>query len=105
MNSFNHYAYGAVGAWMYETVAGIQPADAGFRKLLLAPIPDKRLGFVECSLETVRGTVESGWNYEEDSIRFRFVVPQGMEAEIRLPDGQGGHVAGGCYEYCIPNIK
>ena len=105
MNSFNHYAYGAVGAWMYETVAGIQPADAGFRKLLLAPIPDKRLGFVECSLETVCGTVESGWNYEEDSIRFRFTVPQGMEAEICLPDGQGGHVAGGCYEYCIPNIK
>ena len=101
MNSFNHYAYGAVGAWMYETVAGIQPQkeSAGFEKLLLSPIPDKRLGFVECSLETDIGTVESKWKYDGDTLRFDFKVPNGSEAEIRLPDGQNYFVGGGDHSY------
>ena len=103
MNSFNHYAYGAVGAWMYETVAGIQMAEtaAGFEKLVLAPIPDARLGFVECAIDTVRGTVESSWVFEGDAVRFSFTVPEGVEARICLPDGQESCVTGGHYEFTV----
>jgi alpha-L-rhamnosidase len=103
MNSFNHYAYGAVGAWMYETVAGIQAAKgtAGFEKIVLAPVPDERLGFVKCSLETVRGTIESEWEYDGNVVRFAFTVPKGVEAEIRLHDGFIKKVNDGRYEYRI----
>ena len=46
MNSFNHYAYGAIVNWMFRTMAGIGqlPQESGFRKFLLAPIPDRRMG-------------------------------------------------------------
>jgi alpha-L-rhamnosidase len=103
MNSFNHYAYGAVGAWMYETVAGIQMAEtaAGFEKLVLAPIPDGRLGFVECAIDTVRGRVESSWIYEGDAVRLCFTVPEGVEARICLPDGRESRVTGGHHAFTV----
>ena len=101
MNSFNHYAYGAVGAWMYETVAGIQPAkdSAGFDEIVLAPIPDERLGFVKCSIETKNGMIESEWAYENGKIRFRFAVPKGTRAQIKLLGGESFRVSDGIYEY------
>lgn len=91
---------------MYETVSGIQPAkgSAGFDELLLAPIPGERLGFVRCSLETVRGKIESEWVYENGNVRFRFAVPEGVNALIRLPDGRCFHVIGGNHEY-VMNIQ
>ena len=103
MNSFNHYAYGAVGAWMYETIAGIQLASdtIGIRKALLAPVPDKRLGFVKCAVKTIFGEIVSRWCYEKDGVRFNFTVPYCMQAEIRLPDGRCFNVDGGQHEYCV----
>ncbi len=103
MNSFNHYAYGAVADWMYETVAGIKNAQgsAGFERLTLAPTPDKRLGFVQCAYDSVRGKIVSEWAYEENGIRFSFEIPNGVEAEIRLPGGKTETVTGGNYEYFI----
>ena len=105
MNSFNHYVHGTVCAWMYETIAGIQIAEdgAGFKKIVLAPVPDKRLGFADCALDTVQGKIESKWEYEEDGLRFAFTVPEGAEAKICLPDGFTQTVKGGRYEYRIKN--
>ena len=105
MNSFNHYAYGAVGDWMYETVAGIKIKEGGegFEKIYLAPHPDKRLGFVDCSIDSVKGKIESKWRYIDDGIKFEFNVPYGVDAEIRLPDGQSERVTGGNYTYFVKN--
>ena len=103
MNSFNHYAYGAVGAWMYETIAGIKIKEdsIGFEKVILSPTPDKRLGFVKCSIDTIRGTIESAWEYKDDHLNFSFVVPKDVQAEIRLPNGFTTSVKDGKYEYSI----
>ncbi|MBR1867024.1 MAG: family 78 glycoside hydrolase catalytic domain [Clostridia bacterium] len=107
MNSFNHYAYGAVGAWIYETVAGIKTAkgSAGFEKITLAPVPDRRLGFVKCSVKTVRGRIVSEWSYEGEGVRFSFTVPKGVEADICLPDGFKQRVKEGKFEYFIKQVK
>ena len=103
MNSFNHYAYGAVGDWLYGTVAGISVCEngAGYKKIVLQPHPDKRLGFVNCTVDTVRGKVQSNWYYKCDKVYFEFTVPQGTEAKIVLPNGYTETVRGGKYMYIV----
>ena len=87
MNSFNHYAYGAVLAWMYRVVAGIAADSSapGFKRILMAPKPDKRLGFVKAEYKSVAGLVKSAWRYEGDTWVWDFTVPEGATARVTLP--------------------
>ena len=101
MNSFNHYAYGSVAEWMYGTICGVKQTSAGYKSIRLAPVPDKRLGFAKCAIETVSGRIESHWYYKADRIAFEFTVPAGVTAEIVLPDGYTETVGGGCYTYAV----
>ena len=52
MNSFNHYAYGAVGEWMYRTMAGVSALEPGYRKVLIAPEPGD--GVIDSSASATR---------------------------------------------------
>ena len=61
MNSFNHYAYGAVGEWMYRTLAGVSAAEPGYRKSLIAPTPGNGITSAEFRHETPYGEVASKW--------------------------------------------
>ncbi len=101
MNSFNHYAYGCVAEWMYGTICGVKQLEPGFKRICIAPIPDERLGFAKCALETVSGRIESHWYYSDDRICFEFTVPTGVVADICLPDGYTETVAEGSYTYSI----
>ena len=87
MNSFNHYAYGAVGDWLYGVAAGIRIDESGYKKVTLAPKPDQRLGFVGSSVKTPYGELHSGWKYMNDTVQYSFVIPEGITATIILPDG------------------
>ena len=97
MNSFNHYAYGAVYDWIFGVAAGINPLedDAGYKHILLKPHPDKRIGFLEASVETRFGKLSSHWYYDNDKVRFEFDIPAESTAEIILPDGTHNTVIGG----------
>lgn len=77
MNSFNHYAYGSVAAWMYETILGIRADEKapGFENVILCPTADRRLEFAEGSFKTKYGTVKSKWQYEGERVRYEFTVP------------------------------
>ena len=101
MNSFNHYAYGAVGDWLYGVVAGISVNEAGYSRVTLAPNPDRRMGFVNCAVDTVRGPLESNWYYNDEGIIFEFTVPRDTVANIILPDGRSYEVSGGKYNFKI----
>ena len=101
MNSFNHYAYGAVGDWLYGVAAGIKVDEAGYKRVTLAPKPDKRLGFVNCSVDTPCGMLESNWYYKNDGIAFEFAVPEGAIANIILPNGVTYTVRSGRYNFKI----
>ncbi len=82
MNSFNHYAYGAVGDWMYGVVAGINTDEnfPGFKHIIFKPQIDARLTFAEASIETEYGTVKSEWKTENGKTTFLFTVPKGAAA-------------------------
>lgn len=103
MNSFNHYAYGAVGDWLYEVAAGIQIDEKhpGFEHIIFSPAPDRRLGFVEASIETEKGMVSSSWRIEGGQIRYRFGVPQGTTATVLLKE-KSFEICQGEYEYLLP---
>lgn len=77
MNSFNHYAYGAVADWMYEVIAGINIDESapGFENVVLKPIPDKRLGYAAASIDTRLGKLSSKWSILDDKIKYEFEVP------------------------------
>ena len=101
MNSFNHYSYGAVLGWMYSRLAGIRPDSAkpGFRHILLEPHPDRRLGFCRAAYDSAAGRIESEWTYGADgACRYRFAIPEGATATLRLPDGTTRELGKGVHE-------
>lgn len=101
MNSFNHYAYGAVLGWMYSSLAGIRedPSVPGMRRFVLAPQPDRRLGFVRASYRSRQGVIRSAWRYDADgNWTWSYTVPEGTVADVRLPDGRKFTRTAGAYE-------
>ena len=101
MNSFNHYSYGAVVGWLFEYAAGIKPnaVHGGWKHFTLAPQPDRRLGHLKAKYTTDFGVIESSWEYGDDGVcRWRFTVPDGTDAEVRLPDGTTFTASPGSYE-------
>ena len=100
MNSYNHYAYGAIGDWMYGTMAGINTDEnaPGYQNIILKPIIDRRIEYVKASVETRKGVVSSYWHIDGDSVTYEFTVPQGATADIIL-HGNTYKVSGGNYTY------
>ncbi len=107
MNSYNHYAYGAVYDWIYGVALGIMVPDdgAGYRKIRVAPHPDRRLGFAEGGIESRHGRVSSSWHIFDREIRYEIAVPAGVEAEITLPGEAPLSVTGGTYLFVRPVSK
>ena len=85
MNSFNHYAYGAIGDWMYRVVAGIELLEPGYKKIRIQPQPDARLGYAKASLDCPYGRIASGWSLNEGELVLNVAVPPNTTAVIELP--------------------
>ena len=95
MNSFNHFAYGAVGEWMYGYMAGIMSDidNPGFKNVILQPRPDQTMKFVEGSFESAYGKIISNWKYEGNNFIYSAVVPANATATIYLPIETGKSVS------------
>ena len=99
MNSFNHYAYGCVVAWIFRVAAGIAPLEPGYAKIRLAPQPDRRLGSIDATYKSAAGTIKSAWRYEGEKWIWNFTVPEGTTAEVLLPNAEKPTVyTAGTYE-------
>lgn len=96
MNSFNHYAYGAVAEWMFAGMAGISPMEEypGFEKFVLAPTPDtrkfipegqERITSVKAEFESARGLIKAEWLYENEKFTYKVIIPSNTEARIEFP--------------------
>ncbi|WP_288881083.1 glycoside hydrolase family 78 protein [Pedobacter panaciterrae] len=88
MNSYNHYAYGAIGDWMYRTIAGINSVadQPGYKSIVIAPKPGGKITNASAELETVYGTVKSAWTLENGLLKLDVTVPANTKAKIVLPD-------------------
>jgi len=85
MNSLNHYAYGAIGQWMYERIAGIAPLEAGYKKIRIAPHPGKPLTSASGSLDTSYGKVTSSWKYINEEFTLEINIPSNTSALVTIP--------------------
>ncbi len=100
MNSFNHYAYGAVLAWMYGTMAGIQGdvEKPGFKHIILAPVPDKRVGHVKACFRSPYGPIKSAWSYDAaGKWTWTFTIPANTTATVTVPGEQPKEYVAGTY--------
>lgn len=87
MTSFNHYAYGAVGAFLYRTVGGLEPVEPGYRKSRVRPLPGGGLTWARTRLHTPYGLLASEWQLDGDQIQVLATIPPNTTAEIVVPDG------------------
>ena len=88
MNSFNHYAYGAVGDWMYRTIGGIRPDDAapGYRHVTIAPRPGGGLTSARATYRSRYGQFVSGWKLDAaGQMTLDVTVPGNTTATVEIP--------------------
>lgn len=87
MNSFNHYAYGAIGEWLYHYVAGmdIDPENPGYKHILLAPHPGGGLTNANAEFLSLYGSVKSAWKMEGNDFVYEVTVPANTTATVTLP--------------------
>ena len=87
MNSFNHYAYGAIGDWMYRVITGIDTeTDApGYKKIIIQPHIDSSLSNSTADLLTYYGKISSGWKMENKKLHFNIEIPVNTVAKVILP--------------------
>ncbi|ROP26565.1 glycoside hydrolase family 78 protein [Pseudokineococcus lusitanus] len=103
MTSFNHYALGAVADWLHRTVAGLAPAEPGYRRLLVRPLPGGGLTRAAARHVTPYGRAAVAWHVEGDRWHLEVVVPTGTTAEVHLPDGSAAQEVGsGTHRFELP---
>ena len=95
MNSFNHYAYGAVVEWMYEVAAGIglDPAAPGYKRSVIRPRPGGGLTQVRAQVETPYGALASAWEVKSGSLHLTVRVPPNTRSRVVLPGATRGTVS------------
>ena len=101
MNSFNHYAYGAVFDWIFGVACGIMPTETapGYCEVTIAPRPDKCMGFVDASIDTRKGLIRVHWYYKGDVVYYEIEIPRGVTAKLSLPSGYTETLSGGIYHF------
>jgi alpha-L-rhamnosidase len=101
MNSFNHYAYGAVFDWMFGVSLGICPSenDPAYKHVILEPHPNPVLGFAKGSIDSRNGKIYAHWYYKGDKVYYEFELPEGVSATLRLPSGRTEALGAGTHHF------
>jgi alpha-L-rhamnosidase len=108
MNSFNHWAFGAVGEWLWRELAGINPDEQnpGFKHFILRPRPGAGTTWVNGRYDSIHGTIESRWTLEGDRLTLDVTVPANTTATIYVPAKSAGAVTeGGVPLAQAPGVK
>ena len=106
MNSFNHYAYGAVGDWMYRNIGAIAPAAPGYKKIRIEPRPGGGVDHAEGTYDSVYGTIHTDWTVNGDDMTLAVDVPVNTTADVVLPGGGATWVReGGSVLSEVPGVQ
>ncbi|MFK0522042.1 family 78 glycoside hydrolase catalytic domain [Paenibacillus illinoisensis] len=96
MNSYNHYAYGAIGDWLYRVAGGIELLEPGYKKIRIQPQIGDHLTWVDSSFDSVYGKIRSAWRRDEDgTLTMHVEVPSNTTAELILPTTQQDSIVEG----------
>ena len=100
MNSYNHYAYGAVYDWIFGAALGVRICDDGaaYSHVRIAPIPSEKLGYAKGSVKTAKGVLSSEWRIEGEKAYYKISLPSETLADITI-DGKTVSVCGGTHEF------
>jgi len=107
MNSFNHYAFGAVIGFLYRRIAGIDPIEAGFRRFRVNPIQDARLNTGGADYEAVVGRISTRWARQGKTFTLDLTVPANSQAQVHLPTtdirrvSENGQTVNGRTEFAV----
>jgi alpha-L-rhamnosidase len=95
MNSFNHYAFGAVGGFLFRRVAGIAPGAPGFKRIIVRPAIDPRVRSGGADYDSIMGRISTRWRQTGGGLSLELTVPPNATAEVRLPVAAGGKIREG----------
>jgi len=101
MNSYNHYAFGSVMAWVYRRAAGIDtdPAGPGYHHLVIQPHFDPALPKLHVEYDSAYGTIVSDW--QQDRHTFTVTIPPNTTATVTLPGGKADNIGSGTHSYSV----
>jgi alpha-L-rhamnosidase len=107
MNSFNHYAYGAIGSWLYQCVAGIEldPDRPGYEHIVLRPTPGGELKHASAVLDSIRGRIRSAWKIQKDRFTWEVEIPPNTRATAHVPSKDGKALENGKPASQAPGVK
>ncbi len=85
MNSFNHYAFGSVGEYLYSVVGGINPASPGYQTIRIQPVPGAGLSWANTSYDSMRGVISTAWTNTGTVFNLAVVIPANTTARVYVP--------------------
>lgn len=92
MTSFNHYAYGAIGDWMYRNIGGLDTEEGSgvaYKRSRIRPMPGGGIHWANTSLETPYGTLACDWKMDKTSYQSKVVIPANTTSKVYLPSASG----------------
>ncbi|MHC4694304.1 MAG: family 78 glycoside hydrolase catalytic domain, partial [Planctomycetota bacterium] len=93
MNSFNHYAFGSVGRWMFGVVAGIDTDGPGYKRIIIDPQPGGGFSYAKASYESIHGQVKSFWEIKDSRFTLKITIPANTTATVYVPAAKPESVA------------
>ena len=97
--SMNHYAYGAVGDFLYRRVLGLEPLEGGYRSFRVKPIPGGGLTWAKGSVKTPFGNASVHWEIQDNLFSIRVEVPVSTNCELTMPSGKQILLESGTHRY------
>ena len=101
MVSFNHYANGAVGDWLYRRMAGIEPTSGGYRTFRVAPKPGGGITYAKAGVKTPFGRAAVYWQIVKDRFKVKVEVPVSTQCTLELPNGEKHLLHSGTHEFTV----
>lgn len=99
MVSFNHYAYGSIGSWLYEKIGGIQAEEAGYASIKIDPLIGYGITYCRCRHRSPYGDIECEWMKNSENVSLCVTIPFGSKATVMLPNGETKQVFSGKYMF------
>lgn len=107
MNSFNHYAYGAIGDWMYRVMVGLDNTDqsVGYKNIRIKPHVGGQFTFADLTYQSLYGKISTSWRISGDQLEIRASIPANTSAEFFLPAGSDKILESGQIANMSPDLK